>query len=75
MKDSHIVNQLHPQKKKNGEEVQLNVRKRIYYKDGNSSMLFCKDATIPASKVLISSIKDNMMKLGLKLEGNFIVTN
>ena len=75
MKDDYVVNQLHPPRKKNKEEVQLNIRKRIYYKDGNSSMLFCKDATIPASKVLISSIKDNMKKLGLKLEGNFIVTN
>ena len=69
------VNQLHPPRKKNKEEVQLNVKKRIYYKDGNSSMLFCKDATVPASKVLISSIRDNMKKLGLKLEGNFIITN
>ena len=69
------VNQLHPPRKKNKEDVQLNVRKRIYYKDGNSSMLFCKDATVPASKVLISSIRDNMKKLGLKLEGNFIITN
>ena len=69
------VNQLHPPRKKNKEEVQLNAKKRIYYKDGNSSMLFCKDATVPASKVLISSIRDNMKKLGLKLEGNFIITN
>lgn len=69
------VNQLHPPRKKNKEKIELNVRKRIYYKDGNSSMLFCKDVTIPASKVLISSIRDNMKKLGLKLEGNFIVTN
>ena len=70
-----VANQLHPPRKRNKEEVQLNVRKRIYYKDGNSSMLFCKDATVPASKVLISSIRDNMKKLGLKLEGNCIVTN
>lgn len=70
-----MVNQLHPPRKKNKEGVQLNVRKRIYYKSGNSSMLLCKDATIPASKVLISSIRDNMKKLGLKLEGNFIITN
>lgn len=70
-----VVNQLHPPKKKNKEEVQLNIRKRIYYKDGNSSMLFCKDITVPASKVLIKSIRDNMKKLGVKLNGNFIVTN
>ena len=70
-----LVNQLHPPRKKNGEKVELNVRKRVFYKEGNSTMLFCKDITVPASKVLISSIKDTMSKLGVKLNGNFIVTN
>ena len=67
------ANQLHPPRKKNREKVDLNVRKRIFYKSGECSMLFCKDITVPASKVLISSIKDTMSKLGVNLNGNFIV--
>lgn len=70
-----IVNQLHPPRPKSRRDVDLNVRKRVYYKDGDSSMLFCKDITIPASKVLIESIKDNMKKLGVQLKGHFIITN
>lgn len=70
-----IVNQLHPPRPKSRRGVDLNVRKRVYYKDGDSSMLFCKDITIPASKVLIESIKDNMKKLGVELKGHFIITN
>jgi hypothetical protein len=71
----NIVNQLHPPRPKSRRDVELNVIKRVYYKDGDSSMLFCKDITIPASKVLIESIKDNMKKLGVNLKGHFIVTN
>lgn len=70
---SEIVNQLHPPRKKNRKKVDLNVRKRIFFKCGESSMLFCKDITVPASKALISSIKDTMSKLGVELKGNFIV--
>lgn len=68
------TNQLHPPRKKNREKVDLNVRKSVYYKDGTSTMLFCRDITIPAAKVLISSIRDNMRKLNVTLKGNFIVT-
>lgn len=66
-------NQLHPPQKKNRGKVDLNVRRRIFYKDGDSTMLFCSNITIPASKVLISSIKDTMSKLGVELKGHFIV--
>lgn len=76
MNKPQIQNQLHnPPKKKSGEGPRLNVLKKMYYKEGTSSMLFCKDITIPASKVLIESIKDTMGKLGVELNGHFIVTS
>lgn len=69
------VNQLHPPKKKYSGEVDEgeNRKRKIYYKDGNSSMLFCKSATRNAAAVLISSLRENAKKLGLTLEGNFII--
>lgn len=74
MKDKP-VNQLHPPRKKYPGEVNEgeNRKRKIFYKDGNSSMLFCKKATNAAAKVLISSIRENVKKLGLTLEGNFII--
>ena len=70
-----VANQIvrHP-RKKNEEPNDLNVRKRIYYREGRSSMLFCEGITVPAAKVLISSIRDNMKKLGVQLYGNLIIT-
>lgn len=69
------VNQLHPPRKKYPKEVNEgeNRKRKIYYKDGNSSMLFCKRATKAAAEVFISSMRDNAKKLGLELEGNFII--
>ena len=69
------VNQLHPPRKKYPNEIDEgeNRKRKIFYKDGNSSMLFCKGATNAAAKVLISSLRENAKKLGVELEGNFII--
>lgn len=74
MKDKP-VNQLHPPRKKYPGEVNEgeNRKRKIYHKDGNSSMLFCKSATKTAAGVLISSLRENAKKLGLEIEGNFII--
>lgn len=70
-----VKNQLHPPKKKNKEKVELNKRKSIYYKDGTSTMLFVKDVTIPMSKLVVSSVKTTLERLGVSMKGNFIITN
>lgn len=72
---NEVVNQLHPPRKKNKEKVELNKRKSIYYKDGTSTMLFVKDVTIPMSKLIVSSIKTTLKRLGVTMKGNFIITN
>jgi hypothetical protein len=69
-----VANQIRHPHKKNGESDNLNIRKRVYYREGRSSMLFCENITVPAAKVLISSIRDNMKKLGVQLYGNLIIT-
>jgi len=71
-----VQNQLHPPRKKYPGEVDegANKKKRVYYKDGTSSMLFCDGITTSGSKVLIESIKDCMNKLGVELKGHFLVT-
>lgn len=69
------TNQLHPPRKKNREKVDLNIRKSIYYKDGTSTMLFVKDVTVPMSKLIVSSVKTTLKRLGVTMKGNFIITN
>lgn len=69
------VNQLHPPRKKNKEEVELNKRKSVYYKDGTSTMLFVKDVTVPMSKLVVSSVRTTLKRLGVTMKGNFIITN
>ena len=70
-----VQNQPHPPRKKFPGEVNegANKKKRIFVKDGNSSMLLGK-ATVNASKVFIHSIRENAKKLGITLECNFIIT-
>lgn len=68
-------NQLHPPRKKFPGEVDegANKKKRIYLKDGNSSMLLgC--GTVNAAKVFTHSIRENAKKLGIELKSNFIIT-
>lgn len=72
---NEVVNQLHPPRKKNKEKVELNKRKSVYYKDGTSTMLFVKDVTVPMSKLIVSSVKTTLERLGVTMKGNFIITN
>ena len=68
-------NQEHPPlPKKKRVDAQGNNRKRIYFKSGNSSMLFCKGLTENGYKALVSSLNDLANKLGTKIEGNLICT-
>lgn len=69
-----VANQIHPPKRKRALVGDVNPRKRIWYKDGSASILFCKNATTNSAKVLIESIKDNMEKLGIELHGHFLIT-
>jgi len=69
------VNQLHPPKKKNKEEVQLNVKKSVYYKDGTSTMLFCKDVTVPMARLVVSTVRNALKRLDVNMKGNLIITN
>lgn len=69
------INQLHPPRKKNREKVDLNIRKSIYYKDGTSTMLFCKDVTVPLARLVVANVRTTLKKLDVKLKGNFIITN
>lgn len=69
-----VANHIHQPKKKNPSVGDPNPRKRVWYKDGSASILFCKNATPNSAKALIASIKGNMEKLGLDLHGHFLVT-
>ena len=70
-----VKNQLHPPKKKNKEEVQLNVKKSVYYKDGTSTMLFCKDVTVPMARLVVSTVRNALKRLDVNMKGNLIITN
>lgn len=72
--DIRTQNQLHPPKKKNREYVPINPIRRVFYKDGDSSMLLCKDVTPNAAKVFVHSIRENAKNLGISIKGNFIIT-
>ena len=74
-KNVQIQNQVHPPRPKHREvDSNGNVRKRIYCKCGNSSMLLAKNVPIPSAKVYISSMRENAKKLGINLELNMIIT-
>ena len=70
-----VKNQLHPPKKKNKEEVQLNVKKSVYYKDGTSTMLFCRDLTVPMARLVVSTVRNALKRLDVNMKGNLIITN
>ena len=68
-------NQEHPPlPKKKRVDAQGNDKKRIYFKSGNSSMLFCKGITENGYKALVSSLSDIATKLGTRIEGTLICT-
>ena len=70
-----VKNQLHPPKKKNKEKVQLNVKKSVYYKDGTSTMLFCRDLTVPMARLVVSTVRNALKRLDVNMKGNLIITN
>lgn len=51
-----------------------NNRKRMFFKKGDASMLFCKGITEEAARVFENSMRDTAKKLGVTIEGNFIIT-
>lgn len=68
-------NQVHPpQSKTKRVDKQGNHRYRVFYKDGDASMLFTKGITKPAANVMITRLKEHMTKLGVELKGHFIIT-
>lgn len=50
-----------------------NNRKRLFFKSGNATILFCKGLTEPGCKVLIEKIDEFMSKLGTKTEGTWLI--
>lgn len=69
-------NQEHPPlPKKKRVDVKGNSFKRVYFKAGNSTMLFCRGITENGAKALISALNDTACKLGTKIEGILIITN
>lgn len=69
------VNQVNPPLKKSKRvDKSGNERFRVYFKSGNSSMLFCKGLTKPAALFMIDGLNNILSKLGTKTEGNFIIT-
>lgn len=70
------VNQVHaPLPRSKRIDALGNDRYRVYFKEGNSTMLFCKGLTKPAVQVMIKRLKEHLAKLGTKLEGTFIITH
>ena len=69
-----IKNQVHPPlpKKKRVDKLG-NDRKRMFFKQGNSSMLLCKGLTEVGCEVFRNSILQSAKKLGTAIEGNFII--
>ena len=68
-------NQEHPSlPKKKRVDTQGNNRKRMFFKKGDASMLFCKGITEEAARVFENSMRTTAKKLGVTIEGNFIIT-
>lgn len=73
-KTVHKVNQVHsPLPKQKRVDGLGNDTRRLYFKEGNSSMLFCK-CTENAGKALLNHLYDMAKKLGISIEGKFICT-
>ena len=67
-------NQQHPPlPKKKRADAKGNDLRRLFLKDGNTTMLMCR-LTENGCKALISSIESTAKKLGTKLEIKFLIT-
>lgn len=51
-----------------------NDRNKLYFKCGNSSMLFCKDVTENGAKALLMHMHTMAERLNIKIQGTFILT-
>lgn len=69
------ANQLHSPKPAKVRVDKLgNDRYRLWFKSGNSTMLFTKGLTKNAANCLISNIDRYMSQLHVKLEGTWLIT-
>lgn len=69
-----VKNQVNPPKRGPNQDKLGNDRNRLFYKTGDSSMLFAKDITKNQSRALTGAIKELCRDLHVKLQGNFILT-
>lgn len=68
-------NQVHPPRRRSARvDAQGNNRKRMYYKDGTSTMLFT-EGTENACVALAARLKQYAEALDMKIKGHFIITN
>ena len=65
-------NQLHLPRKRVDKEG--NIRKRIYIKSGNSTMLLAKDVTENAALAFDTACRNYASRLGIKLQCKLICT-
>lgn len=73
----NTANQVHsPLPKKKRVDGQGNDLRRLWLKDGNTTMLITKDLTENGCKVIINSINTAMVKLGKKAfpKSKFLIT-
>lgn len=68
-------NQVHPPRpNKSHIDILGNDRNRLWFKSGNSTMLFAQGLTRNAIKCLTSNIQSTLSQLGVKLEGQWLIT-
>lgn len=66
-------NQEHPMPpKRRRVDARGNYRRRMFYKDGTSTMLFCENITDNSAKALEERIRLYAEALGVKIKGIFI---
>jgi hypothetical protein len=75
MSKTKIQNQVHPPRPKwKRVDAKGNDNRRLFFKCGNSTMLFARGLTENGCKAAISHVSSIMEKLGSKVEGKFIIT-
>jgi predicted oxidoreductase len=67
-----ISNQLHPPRPKHRDKVELNKKCTIIKKDGTNTSV-TGYGTQNACAVFINSLRENAKKLGIVLQGNYII--
>lgn len=63
-----------PKPKKKRVDSLGNDKRRLFLKDGNTTMLFCQGLTSAGCKALINSINTTLIALGKKPKNNWIIT-